>query len=204
MIKIYGSAKSSAGRCFWCLEEIGIDYEVQGVNFREKEHKSANYLKLNPNGKVPVMTDGDFAIWESMAINLYLAESYKPELLGKNLKEKALIQQWSVWAIAEVQPPLIEAFIQLVFVPEERRSMEVIEKAKAKMPAMLGVLNDALTQTGYLVGNEFTLADLNVASVVTITEAVGIELTEYKNILAWLKGISDRPAFQRYQEISKN
>ena len=66
---------SSSGRCFWCLEEVQADYEAKAINFKDKEHKSEAFLKINPNGKVPALTDGDFSIWESTAINYYLADA---------------------------------------------------------------------------------------------------------------------------------
>lgn len=203
MIAIYGSPRSSSGRCFWALEEMGLDYEAKAVNFKEKEHKSEAYLKLNPNGKVPVLTDGDYTIWESMAINMYLAEAYKPEFLGMNPKEKGLVYQWSIWSIAELQNPLIEIFIQMVFVPEERRSQEVIDKAKEKLPGYLTTLDSSLAKSKFLVGEEFTLADLNTASVVSLCEHVKFDLNPYKNITTWMSAIVERPAYQKYMELCK-
>ena len=73
MISIYGSPRSSAGRCVWAAEEAGVAYEVKAVDMRNQEHKSAEFLKLNPNGKVPAMKDGDISLFESMAINFYIA-----------------------------------------------------------------------------------------------------------------------------------
>ncbi len=203
MITIFGSPKSSSGRCFWCLEEVGAKYDVKPLNMREKEHKSEAYLKINPNGKVPALVDGDFKIWESMAINFYLAEAHKPELLGKDIKERGLVHQWSFWAIAEMQAPVIETFIQLVFVPEPNRDLALIEKSKAKIPGLLSVLDSALANKTYLVGNEFTLADLNVASVVSICSAIQYDTSEYKNIQAWLGKIATRPSFMKYNELCK-
>ena len=81
MITLYGSARSSAGRCLWCLEETGVAYENKNVDMRTKEHQSEAFLKINPNGKVPAMVDGETKLFESMAINFYLADKYKPELL---------------------------------------------------------------------------------------------------------------------------
>lgn len=203
MISIYGSPKSSAGRCFWCLEESGVGYETQSINFKEKQHKSEAYLKVNPNGKVPALQDGDFTIWESMGINFYVAEAYKPQLLGSNAKEKGLVHQWSIWSIADLQPPLIEIFIQLVFVPEQRRSQQVIDKAQSKLPELLETLNMGLKDKTYLVGEEFTLADLNVHSVVTICDSIKFDLGSYENILHWKDQIEDRPAYQKYQELCR-
>lgn len=65
MIKLYGSPKSSAGRCVWTLEEIGVPYELIGVNMQAKEHKSPEFLAINPNGKIPAMVDGDLTLFES-------------------------------------------------------------------------------------------------------------------------------------------
>ncbi len=202
MIKIYGSPKSSSGRCFWCLEEIGQAYEPQAINFKEKEHKSPAYLEINPNGKVPALIDGEFKVWESMAINFYLAEAYKPELLGQNPQEKGLVHQWSIWAIADLQPPLIEIFIQLVFVPEERRNHDVIKKAQEKLPTLLQTLDNELKRGPFLVGNSFSLADLNAASVVSICQEIKFDLTAFKNIQNWLNEISQRPAFKKYQALN--
>jgi len=201
MLTIYGSPRSSSGRCFWCLEEIEKKYNVSPINFKEKEHKSTSYLKLNPNGKTPTLNDDGFVIWESIAINFYLAETYKTELLGIDNKQHGLVQQWSLWGIGELQPPIIAVFIQLVFVPEERRDNELIEKAMAKIPGLLVVLNDALEGKNNLVGNKFTLADLNVASVASLCSEIKFSLVSYKNIQTWLTKISERPAFKKYQKL---
>ena len=201
MITIYGSPRSSSGRCFWCLEEIEETYNAKPINLKEKEHKSTAYLKINPNGKTPTLADDDFVIWESIAINFYLAETYKPQLLGIDNKQHGLVQQWSLWGIGELQPPIITVFIQLVFVPEERRDNEAIEKAMAKIPGLLAVLNDALEGRNNLVGDEFTLADLNVASVASLCSEIKLSLTSYKNIQTWLAKIAERPAFKRYQKL---
>jgi glutathione S-transferase len=201
MLNIYGSPRSSSGRCFWCLEEVGEKYDYKPLNFKEKEHKSPEYLKINPNGKAPTLTDGDFVIWESIAINFYLAETYKPELLGLDNKQHGLVHQWSFWGIAELQPPIISTFIQLVFVPKERRNNGVIEKAAAKIPELLKVLDDALENKNYLVGDNFTLADLNVASITSVCSEIKFDLTAYKNIQTWLTRISERPAFKKYQKL---
>lgn len=201
MIEIYGSPRTSAGRCFWCLEEVEAKYENKSIDMRAGEHKGEDYLKINPNGKVPALTDGEFKIWESMAINSYLAEAYKPELLGTNPQEKGLVQQWTTWSIAELQPPLIDVFIQLVFVPEDKRDLKLIEKSKGKLPNLLSILNSSLEGKKYLVAERFSLADLNTASVVSICEHLEIDLSEYKNIQSWRGALSDRPAFQRFQKL---
>lgn len=203
MITLYGSPRSSAGRCLWTLEEAGVAYTLKDVDMRNKEHKSPEFLKINPNGKVPALTDGDYTLYESMAINFYVAESYKKELLGHNAKDNGLVHQWSFWAISELQGPIIEIFIQKVFVPEDRRDHNVIENNMKKLPELFHVLNSSLEGKKYLVGNEFTLADLNTASVASIALAIGLDMAPYANITSWMGALSERPAFQKYMSLRK-
>ncbi|MBK9323825.1 MAG: glutathione S-transferase family protein [Bdellovibrionaceae bacterium] len=201
MITLYGSPRTSAGRCVWALEEAGVAYNIKELDMRAKEHKSAEYLKINPNGKVPAMIDGDLTLFESMAINFYIAEAYKKDLLGSNLQERGLVHQWSFWAIAELQAPLIEVFIQKVFTPEEKQDAKVIELNLNELPNLFNILNSALNERKYLVGNQFTLADLNTASVASISKAIGFDLAPYSNMTSWMKVISERPAYQKYMTL---
>lgn len=203
MITLYGSPRSSAGRCIWALEEAGVAFTQKDVDMKNKEHKSADFLKINPMGKVPAMVDGDITLFESMAINYYIADTYKKELLGTNALEKGLSMQWSFWATSELQPPIIEVFIQKVFVPEDKRDHNVIEKNLNKLPELLTVLNNSLADKKYLAGNQFTIGDINTASVVSICPMMGVDLGAYPNIKSWLGTISDRPAFQKYQGLRK-
>lgn len=135
MIQIYGSPRTSAGRCYLLLEELGISYQEVPIDMMgKKEHKGEAFLKLNPNGKVPCLVDDGFVLWESLAINSYLTEKYNPALLGSNLQEKALVQQWSIWALGDLQAPMVDILIQLFFVPEEKRDQTLIKKVKKKFP----------------------------------------------------------------------
>ena len=203
MITIYGSPRSSAGRCIWALEEAGVAFTQKDVDMKNKEHRSAEFLKINPMGKVPAMVDGDVTLFESMAINYYIADTYKKELLGTSALEKGLSMQWSFWATSELQPPIIEVFIQKVFVPEDKRDQNIIEKNLNKLPELLTVLNNSLADKKYLAGNQFTIGDINTASVVSICPMMGVDLGAYPNIQSWLGIISDRPAYQKYQGLRK-
>jgi glutathione S-transferase len=203
MLTIYGSPRSSAGRVFWCLEEIGLTYKVEPIDFQKKEHESPAFKALNPNAKVPLLKDEDFVIWESMAINTYLAERYMPELLGPDANTKGLVQQWSFWAATELQVPIIEVFIQKKFVPEEKRSQKIIEENEKKIPPLLTILNNELLKNRFLAHSQFTLADLHVASVVSILEPIAFSLGSYPHVQQWLGVINERPGYQRYQGLRK-
>lgn len=203
MITIYGSPKSSAGRCFWALEEAGVAYTHQDVDMRNKEHKSADFLKINPMGKVPALVDGEVTLFESMAINFYIADTYKKELLGTSAQEKGLAMQWSFWASTELQPPVIEVFIQKVFVPEDKRDHNLIEKNLSKLPELLKVLENSLADKKYVAGTSFTIGDINAASVVGLCPMVGADLEGFPHIKNWLAAMNERVAFQKYQDLRK-
>ena len=203
MVTLYGSPRSSAGRCIWTLEEAGMAYTLKDVDMRNKEHKSAEFLKINPMGKVPALVDGDVTLFESMAINFYIADTYKKELVGTTPGERGLAMQWSFWATSELQGPIIEIFIQKVFMPDDKRDNNIIEKNLLKLPEYLNVLNTSLAGKKYLVGDKFTIADINTASVVSICPMIGVDLKTYPNIEGWLGAISDRPAYQKYQAMRK-
>lgn len=203
MIKLYGPARSSAGRCLWLLEELGVQYENVHLDLMKKEHKQDWFLAINPNGKVPALTDGDITLFESLAINYYLTEKYQPNFSGKTLKEKAITQQWSYWAATEVQGPIIDIFIQKIFVPEGKKDFKLIEENEKLLPDLFSVLDKSLAGKKFLNGDEFTLADLNVASVVSIAHPIGFNMTPYSNINAWMSAITERPSFQRYMSLRK-
>lgn len=203
MIKIYGSPRSSAGRCYLMLEELGLPYENVPLDMSKREHKSPEFLKLNPNGKVPCLVDGSYVIWESIAINYYLAEKYKPTLLGTTPEQRGLVHQWSVWALNEFQPPLVEMLIQLVFIPAEKRNMSIVEKAREKLPGYLQVLDQCLAGKTYLVADQFTLADINVGSVANLATGLQVNLASYPAIESWFARIKERPSFKKFAESRK-
>lgn len=200
-IKIYGHPHSSAGRTYWTLEEVNQPYERVPLSMKDGEHRSEEFLKINPNGKVPALIDGDYTIWDSSAIDHYLAKKYKPELLGETPEEEGQVMQWCFWSLTEVQPPLIAAFIQKVFVPEERRKQDLIEESIEKSKKYLKILDDSLKGREYLATDKFTLADISAGSVINILSALEFPLSPYPEINRWMINLSKREAFKRVAEI---
>lgn len=194
MIKIYGSMMSSASRCYWMAEEAGQTLENIPLDFQKNEHKAPEYLKLNPNGKVPTIIDGDLVLWESMAINAYLGDKYKPELLGATPELRALANQWSYWAMAHLshagEPMILQKY---------RKTPDSDETAKGReeLAKLLPILDNALNGKNYLVGDAFSVADLNLVSIVSTLMWAGIDMAPYANIMRWFGTISQRPAFQK-------
>lgn len=197
MIKIYGSPRSSAGRVYWMMEELGLSYERIPLNMSQREHKNPDFVKLNPNGKVPCIVDGEFVLWESMAITEYLAAKHNSPLLPKTAEETGLVAQWSYWSILEMQKHAVEWLIQAMFVPVDRKDPAIIEKAQKALLPLFVILDNALANKTYLVGNRFTLADLHVASVVNVTLSLGFDTAAYPHVHTWIKACQDRPAWHK-------
>ena len=101
MITLYGISSSRASRNMWMLNELALDYKHIPVSDRNGETRSVDFMKLNPNAKVPLLVDGETTIFESIAINLHLANKYKGELWFEDLDLQGTVMQWSIWAMME-------------------------------------------------------------------------------------------------------
>ncbi len=194
--RLYGISASRALRSIWAMEETGIDYEFVPTNFRD-DSKRPEYLAVNPNGRIPALVDGDLTLFESMAINLYLAKTYGKGLYPDNPSDEARAWQWSVWAISEIEPLQMQIVVQKLFTPKDRRDAGVIERAGKGLARPLAVLDEALAGREWLVGTGFSIADLNVAAVMQLLEAVEFDLSGFDNVRRWAKACYARPAFER-------
>jgi len=195
MLHFYGSPMSSAGRTHLMLEECGVPYEYHRVNLRDPAQK-AEYLKVNPSGKIPFIVDGDLRIPESIAINFYLAEKYAPQLWAAQLEQRALIYSWSLWSISTLQHEVVRVMHHTFVVPQDSRSAYEVETGKMNAQRYLDHLETELPASGYLVDRRLTVADLNVASVVNLAAAMaGGKLGPAT--AAWLDGLKARPAWKK-------
>ena len=197
MIRFWGAPASSSGRTHWMLEEVGIPYEYHRVNTRDRTAYTPEFLAASPGGKVPAIDDGGFRLTESIAINFYLAEKYKPELMGSGLHERALIQQWSLWAITNLQPELMTVMRHSSLLPESERNPDVLAEAMLAAEPLVALLDRSFGDGEFLVGGRFSVADVNVGSVVYIAKFFGLVGDGRPAAKAWLERLRERPAFQR-------
>ena len=200
MIKLYGIPASRAFRSLWMLEELGLEYENVPTSFMGGT-RTAEFLKLNPNGHIPVLQDGDLTLFESLAINLYLARRYDKGLWPKRVEDEGRAFQWSVWAMTELEEPLLTALLHRAFFPAEQRDAKKADDAAERFKTPLAVLDGALAGKEHLLGGTFTVADLNVASVLSWAPLAGLDLGGAPNAQGWLGRCTGRPAFARVQHI---
>jgi glutathione S-transferase len=197
MIKLYGVPQSRAMRPLWMLEELGLRYENVKTNFRTGETRQADYLRLNPNGHIPTLQDGDLVLWESLAINLYLARKYDKGLWPKTVEDEGRAFQWSIWAMTELEEPLLTVLLNRVFALETQRDLKKADDAAERFTGPLAVLNGALGGRSYPLGDTFTVADLNVASVLSWAPIAGLDLSAAPQAQGWLGRCAARPALAR-------
>ncbi len=196
MLKLYGTSKSRSARSLWALEELGVKYEHVPVEVSQA--KSADNLKRNPNGHIPVLEDDGLTLFESMAINLYLAEKYgKPPLWPSGAEQHGKAYQWSFWGMTEIEPRLMTVLVNRVFLPPDQRDEKAVAQALEAIKAPLKVLDDTVKSHPYLLGNDFTIADLNVASVMSFAMIAKIDFSAVPAAQAWLNKCLGREANQR-------
>ena len=200
MLQLYGNPRSRAMRCLWMLEEMGEPYQLIEKSTRADDLQSAEYLRLNPNARIPTLVDGEVVLWESMAINLYLAQKHEgpmhcagPEVLG-------LAAQWSFWAVLEMEVLLLDLLLHRAVLPEFARDASYAERDELLLRKPLGVLNDALVGHEYLVGNSFTVADLNVASILVWGKMARLDMSTLSEATRWLDGCLARSAYGRVRD----
>jgi glutathione S-transferase len=192
MIIFYGAPASSAGKTHWMLEEVGVPYEYRRVDLQNPQVME-EFRRLVPSGKVPYIIDGDLRLFESAAINLYLAERYKPELFPSAPILRAACYQWSFWAMTNLQPEAL-AFMFQVMRPEAARDEKVMAAAKEAVAQMIAQLEAALVGP-YLVGDHFTVADVNAGAVANLALRAGAALPGPR-VNLWMESLRARPAYQ--------
>ncbi|MDY7014155.1 MAG: glutathione S-transferase family protein [Cyanobacteriota bacterium] len=179
MLKLYGGTRSRATIVQWYLEEIGIPYEFVWLDLPAGQHRQPDYLNINPMGKVPAIVEEEFKLWESGAILLYLAE--KCGKMPDSLEKRAEIMQWAFFANSSLATGL---FI------EANRERE--------MPKLLTPLNSIFEGQPFLMGSEFSVADVAVGSLLGFASMMlNLDLSAYPAVVDYCKRLSERPAFKK-------
>jgi glutathione S-transferase len=200
MLKIYGTSRSRSTRVLWAAEELGLKYEH--IPTQVQDAKKPEFLKINPNGHVPAIDDDGLVLCESVAINLYLAEKYgKAPLWPSNISDKGRVFQWSFWGMMECEEPFLTLMINTFMRPEPERDKVAMAKASDTLKAPLRVLDDHLKGKNFLLGSDFTLADLNLAGVIILGSMIQYDMSATPNVKAWLDRCLARPAANKARAL---
>lgn len=193
-LKIYGRMPSRVYRTLWMAKELELEYEQVPLHQSDGSTRTPEYLAINPNGEIPAIDDDGLVLWESMAINLYLAKKYGGPLAPETLEEEARATQWSFWVMSQVETPLLTVLMHRVLLPENQRNEGLVLEKIESLQKPFHVLDSVLKKSEYLLGDRFTVADLNVASVLRWTTMASVELLTTPDLATWLNHCLSRPA----------
>ena len=196
MLRLLGRKTSgNVQKVLFFLEETGTPYAREDYGRQFNNTQTPEYLKLNPNAKVPTLIDGDLVIWESNTILRYLAAKAGSALYPNELGARTHIERWMDWQLATLNP-LYLALFQGSKLPPEQRPADFPAQVKA-MGEALTILNRRLGEAAWLAGDSLSLADVCLGPIVYRCLRFGVELPALENAKRWDAAVSGRDAFKR-------
>lgn len=198
MLKLWGRINSvNVKKAFWALEEVGVPYERVDAGGAFGLVKEEPFLSLNPNGVIPLLQDGDLALWESNAIVRYVAARYGAGTLwAENPAERALGDKWMDWATTTFAGPFRDVFWNLVRATPQDRDQNALERGHAACCALLPRLDAALARAPYLSGETFRMGDIPLDCFAYLWFEMPIERPRLPHLEDWYGRIRERPAFK--------
>lgn len=200
MIKLYGVPRSRSLRVSWTLEELGLDWQYQYINFAKGDSRSPDFLAVNPCGKVPALVDGDLVLTESAAIILFLAEKYGDRKLlpAPASDASALHHKWVSFIICELEQPLWTIGKHKFALPEDIRQQSMFAVAKWEFDKAAELAENWLPERDFLLGDELSVADILLAH--TLLWATRFEQDIPPKLAAYRDRVTARPAMSRALE----
>jgi len=201
MITIWGR---ETGLCvkkvLWCCEEVGVKFERIDAGKEFGRTNTEEYLKLNPNGTVPTIVDGDYVLWESHAEMRYLALKYgNSDLYPTSPREHGDVNRWMDWSSGNLWTDTVSIINKYQRVPEEQRNWDVINATAKNLARIWAMADEQLQHKPFISGANFTLADITMGVLAQIWVGFGLkDRPHLEGFEAWYGRISARPGFQRY------
>lgn len=193
MLELYTAATPNGYKASVALEELGLPYAVRPINLSTLEQKTPAFLAINPNGRVPALVDDGFAVFESGAILMYLAEK-TGRLMPTDLKGRSRVVQWLMFQMGGVGPMMGQANVFFRYWPEKLQP--VIDRYQGETRRLFGVLEGQLAQHEYLAG-DYSIADIAHWCWVRSHSWSGVDIEPFPNLKRWVDAIAARPAAQR-------
>lgn len=196
MIDLYTAPTPNGWKVSIALEELGLAYTVKPVNILSGEQKTPDYLRINPNGRIPTIVDrdnGDFAVFESGAILIYLAEK-TGRLLPQDAKGRSQVIQWVMFQMGGIGP--MQGQANVFFRYWDKKIPEVIERYQKETKRLYDVLETRLNGRDWLC-DDYSIADIANFTWVHIHAWAGVAVDDLPNVQAWLKRLRERPAVQK-------
>lgn len=200
-MKVYFAPGSRAVRTVWLLEEIGKTYELERFTLGQKEMRAPEYTKLNPNGRVPTLIDGDVTISESTAIAQYLGAKYAPDLTpGPEASNFAMYLQWLHYAEGMIMPPINTYVVETILLPPERQNKEIAARALKLLNRTLGAVEGHMEGREYIAG-DFTVADTITGHAIIMSRRLGADFSNCPNLSGYADRLEARTAFKTAEAV---
>lgn len=198
MLKLHFAPNSRAGRIVWLLEELGLPYELNRMDFHPKDLKSDEHRARHPLGRVPVLEDGAVTIYESGAIVEYVLERHKNGGLKPAVDAPTFpaYLQWFHYCEGMVMPPINTIVVQTILLPPERRDETALAQAQRLLSKALAPVNETLAGKDYLIG-DFSGADIMLGHAAFMANRLGCVPPEDENLLLYVDRVAARPCFQK-------
>jgi glutathione S-transferase len=201
-LQIWGRANSvNVQKVLWCCRELGVAYERIDAGMQYGRNGDADYLAMNPNGRVPTLLDGDFALWESNAIMRYIALTHGRDstLYPADPRIRAGMERWLDWTLSTLQPVERPLFWGLVRTPPAERDMTAMQQAADTAAVQWRIIDRQLEGRDYLEGQHLSLADIAVGAYARRWLGVeGVSKPKLPHLQRWFERISARPGFQEF------
>jgi GST-like protein len=200
MIELFTAATPNGWKASITLEELGLPYTVRKISFDKKEQKEPWFLKINPNGRIPAIVDhdnGDFAVFESGALMIYLAEK-AGKLLPKDVKGRSLVIQWLMFQMGGIGPMMGQANVFYRYAPE--KLPYAIERYQREVRRLFEVLDEQLEDHEYVAG-DYSIADIAHWSWVHSYKWSGVGIDGLDHLARWLDAVGARSAVKRGKDI---
>jgi glutathione S-transferase/GST-like protein len=196
-MKLYTAATPNGWKVSIALEEMGLPYEVQVIDFSALEQKADWYVKLNPNGRIPTLDDDGFVMFESGAILIYLAEK-TGKFLPRDVQGRSRVIQWLMFQMSGIGPMMGQANVFFRYFPE--KIQPVIERYQREVTRLFGILDLQLASHEYVAG-EYSIADIALWPWVSGYEWSGVSVAEFPSLQRWLALVGARPAVQAGRDV---
>lgn len=201
-LTIWGRANSvNVQKVLWCLAELDIAFERIDAGMQFGRNQDPDYLAINPNGRVPTLVDGDYALWESNSIMRYLCLAYRPQtpIYPSEPKRRAAVDRWLDWTLSTVQPVDRPVFWGLVRTPPAQRDMAALQKDADAEALVWRVADHHLSTRRFIEGDDFTIADIALGAYARRWFGVeGITRPKLAHLERWFAQFASRAGFKQY------
>ena len=200
MIEVWGRRSSSnVQKVVWALDELAVPFNRHTVGGSFGGNREAAYLKMNPNGLVPVLKDGDITMFESNAIVRYLAARHgEGGLRPKEAKALAAAEQWMEWQQQNVVPHISAIFWNEVRVSKAQRNEKAIAEAEVSLEKTLPIADSALASSRWFAGENLSFGDIVLGVLYWRYFKVGRNTLDLPNLKRWFEALQQRPAYRKW------